>query len=238
MRTRSRLSRRSEQSTKQNIIFKIAACIVIIFLVIKYGLPFLAQISLFVSGIKSRPEPVSNNSSINFVSPPVLDPLPQATNSASIIVSGIATTADSISISVNGDLVDTQKINSDGTFKFENIQIKKGENTVSVKSKTKEKKESEPANLTISLKDIAPTLSIDTPSDNQTFSKDQNTTQVAGKTDPGVKVTVNGFWAIVEENGKFSYTLSLKSGDNKITVSAVDDAGNKTQLQRTVKFNP
>jgi len=211
---------------------------VLIFIILKYGLPFLVQTSLLVAGIKNKPETSSSNSSISFVSPPVLDPLPSATNSAQIQVLGNALNAESVNLYVNGDLVDKQKVKEDNTFRFEDVQIKKGDNSIGVKSKTKEGKESDFANLSINYKDSQPTLSIDTPSDNQTFSKDQNSVQVTGKTDIGVKVTVNDYWAIVEENGKFSYTLALKDGENKIKITATDDAGNKTELQRTVKFNP
>jgi bacillopeptidase F len=84
-------------------------------------------------------------------------------------------------------------------------------------------------------------LDVSSPSDGQGFNKNQvntgNTINVAGKTDQGVSVTVNGFWAVVDDNNNFSYTLPLQNGDNQIKIVAVDLAGNKTEKDLKVNFS-
>jgi bacillopeptidase F len=100
-------------------------------------------------------------------------------------------------------------------------------------------KESEFSNvLTVAFKSAPPSLNLDSPSDGQSFSKDQNTATVKGVTDPDVKVTVNGFWAITDSQGNFSYDLPLQNGDNKITVIATDMAGNKNEKDIKVTYSP
>jgi len=60
---------------------------------------------------------------------------------------------------------------------------------------------------------------------------------VHGKTDPNVKVTINDFWAIVDDSGNYSYNLSLKSGDNPIKIVATDDAGNNTEKDLKISYS-
>jgi outer membrane lipopolysaccharide assembly protein LptE/RlpB len=48
---------------------------------------------------------------------------------------------------------------------------------------------------------------------------------------------VNGFWAVVDDNNNFSYTLPLQSGDNQIKIVAIDQAGNKAEKDLKVNFS-
>ena len=59
-----------------------------------------------------------------------------------------------------------------------------------------------------------------------------------GKTDSGVRITVNGFWAVIDENNNFSYSLPLQDGDNAIKVVAQDQAGNKAEKEIKVTYSP
>ncbi len=83
-----------------------------------------------------------------------------------------------------------------------------------------------------------PNLTVNSPTDNQTFSGGNKTTVVQGTTDTDAKVTVNGFWAIVDDQGNFSYTLPLQNGDNQVNIVATDTAGNTTTVQKSVTYNP
>ena len=116
--------------------------------------------------------------------------------------------------------------------------IKPGENNIVAKTVV-DNKESDPSNtITTILKSAPPSLNLFSPSDNQSFSKDQNMTEVKGTTDPDVKVTVNGLWAITDSNGNFEYSLPLQNGENTIKISATDLAGNKTEKEVKVTYSP
>jgi hypothetical protein len=232
---RSRLSKRMEQKTKKNLALNVLGIILVTLLVFKFGVPLLVNFSLFLSGSKNKEEVKVQNPS--FIAPPVLDSFPEATASGDIIISGIASKDQAIDLYVNGDLIDTVKAGKDGGFIFKET-IKPGENIIKAKSSVNDK-ESNFSNTVITVfKNAAPSLNINSPTDGQSFSKDQNIANVRGKTDTDVKVTVNSFWAITDSNGNFSYSLPLQNGDNKIKIAATDLAGNKKELEIKVTYSP
>lgn len=210
--------------------------VVVVFVMLKFGIPLLVNISLFLSGSKDNQEQLASQNP-SFVAPPIVNPLPQATSSAKIIISGIASKDQTISLYINDSLIDKAKTKNDGAFSF-NESIKEGENTIKTKA-IENNRESEFSNpVVITLKNAAPTLNVSSPTDGQSFSKDQNIAEIKGATDQDVKVTVNGFWAIADSIGNFSYKFTLQAGENKIKIEAVDLAGNKTEKEIKVNYSP
>ncbi len=233
---RSRLSRKLEHQTLKSFFFTIIGIIAIVFLLFKFGIPFLAQVSFLISGNKT--ETLKRNK-IDYVAAPFLYSLPNATNSAQTSISGKASKNQIIHLYVNDELIDKTKTKADNTFEFADITLSEGENSIKTKAVAEDKTESEFSDmLTVTLRHKAPTLTIESPSDGQTYTKDENNAQVKGKTDMGTKVTVNGYWAIVDAEGNFSYTLPLSSGENKIKIIAQDEAGNKTEHERKINYSP
>lgn len=233
---RSRLSRRVEQKTKKNLLLSVLGIILVILLIFKFGIPLLINISLFFSGSKSNQDQQSQNHDPSFIAPPILDPFPQATSSANVIISGIASKDQTISLYINDSVVDSAKTKDDGGFSFkETISI--GESTIKAKAVVGNKESEFSNTLTTSFKSAPPSLKISSPTDGQSFSKDQNVVEVKGTTDSDVKVTVNGFWAITDDQGNFSYRLPLKNGENKIKVVASDVAGNRTEKEIKVNYS-
>ncbi|HXT83093.1 MAG TPA: hypothetical protein VN704_02000, partial [Verrucomicrobiae bacterium] len=113
---------------------------------------------------------------------------------------------------------------------FTSVQLHSGQNTIQVKAEEDNKRQSDFSNTdTISYLKNPPNLSISSPQDGQGFSKNSSpSVGINGSTDPGAKITVNGAWAIVDDQGKFNYLYTLKDGDNDIKVVATDNAGNQT----------
>jgi hypothetical protein len=232
---RSRLSRRMEDKTKKNFIFSVLGIILIILLVLKFGIPLLVNLSIFLSGSQNKEETKIQNTS--FIAPPVLDSFPIATASADIIVSGIASKKQTVNLYINGELVNTVNADDKGMFDFKET-IKPGENTIKATVVTNNKESDFSNIITTTFKSAAPSLNINSPSDNQSFSKDQNVIEVKGITDPDVKVTVNGYWAITDNNGNYTYNLHLQSGENRIKVVATDIAGNNKESEIKVTYSP
>jgi hypothetical protein len=232
---RSRLTRRLEQKTEKNLILNILGIILIVFLLFKFGIPLLINLSTLLSGSQNKNEIIAQNTS--FIAPPVLDSFPSATSSANIIITGIAAKNQMINLYLNDNLINSSKADNKGEFTFRPT-IKPGENTLYTKAVV-DGKESESSNtLTTAFKSAPPSLNITSPSDGQSFSKDQNIIEVKGTTDSDVKVTVNGFWAITDNGGNYSYDLPLQGGDNKIKVSATDIAGNNAEKEIKVTYSP
>ena len=233
---RSRLSRSVEQRTKKRLYLSLLGIVVTLFLLLRFGLPFLINFSVFLANSKGTQQSEKQTGN-QFIAPPSLDSTFTATNSATVSISGSAGTKQKVSLYVNNSVVDITDTNNDGTFIFKDVSLQTGNNTIEAKAK-QDNSESDYSNLlTITYKNSPPSLTIDNPSDGQSFQKDQSTITIAGKTDPDVKVTVNDFWAIVDDKGNYSYNLHLQNGDNQIKVDAVDDAGNKTEKSIKVTYS-
>lgn len=198
----------------------------------------MINFTLFISGLKNSQDTTAEKS-VSFVSPPVLNPLPAATNSAEVTISGSALQKQTVMLYLDGGLAGKMKVDKEANFSFEDVMLNKGTNIITARALDENGKESENSQqITVLLKTDSPQLSIDSPTEGQSFVKDDKTAQVRGKTDAGAKITVNELWAIVDGNGNFSYQLPLQDGENKIKVVAVDDAGNKTEMERKVNYSP
>ncbi len=234
----SRLSRRIESKSKANLILSLLGILAVLFLVIKLGIPLLVNFSLSIANQKDKTTESqnANSSDTSFIAPPILNPPPIATNSAKIIVSGIGNPNQTIRIYINDQIKDDIQTKKDGSFSAME-DIAKGLNTINAKAQIKGKESDFSNSVTVTYIDTKPTLDLTSPTDGQSFSKDQNTAPVSGKTSTGAKITVNGFWAIVDDNNNFSYNLPLQNGDNQIKVVATDDAGNTTEKDVKVTYS-
>lgn len=234
---KSRFNEHLQKQTKKNIAFTVLGIIALVAVLGVFGIPFLIGFSTALDKIKNNDDitPVESNS-VSYIAPPTLDALPDATNSAEIVVSGYATNKDQINLYVNGSLVDKTTPDSDKTFTFRDVKLDSGKNEITAKAVAKNKKQSDYSNeIVISYLNKSPELTIENPQNDQKVPKDNRNITVTGKTDTGVKVTVNGFWTIEQPGGKFSYDMVLNEGDNTIKVEAIDTAGNKTAKEVKVK---
>lgn len=232
---RSRLSRRMEKENRKNIIFSVLGILVVLFLLAKFGLPLLVDFSLLVTNNKTQK---ASTQKPNFISPPVLNPLQSATNSANINVSGVAGEKQIIELYINDELIGKTEAEKDGSFEFKEVKLAGKDNYLKAKATFENAESDFSKSFFVSFKETNPNLSLDSPKEDQSFTSDSNPIEVKGKTDSGIKVTVNDFWAIVDENGNFSYILTLKEGENKIEVTVVDEAGNKTEKEVKVNYSP
>ncbi len=230
---RTRLSRRRETKSKKNLYLTLIAIIAIVYLLIKFGIPLLVNFSLFVSQI-GRNEETNTIVQKTYIAPPILNPLPEATNSAKITISGKAFKNQSISLYINDELIAKESTDDKGEFLFSET-LDNGQNEIKVNATYDNNKSDFSATSTIIFDNKSPELTIESPSDGQTFHKGDNVIEVTGKTDVNTDVTVNGFWAIVNDNNQYIYDLTLKEGENEILVEAVDNAGNKSE--KLIKVN-
>ncbi len=61
---------------------------------------------------------------------------------------------------------------------------------------------------------------------------------VSGESEPGAKLTVNGGYVPVGDNGQFTTAVTATPGANTITVAALDAAGNRTERSRGFVYRP
>jgi bacillopeptidase F len=232
----SRLSRTTERKTKKQLAFSVLGIIVILFLLYKFGIPALTGFSLFVTSLRGDSGPTQQNAKSVILAPSLIEAF-QATNSATITVNGTGIAKQTIQLFVNDDLVDTTTVKSDNTFTFSDISLTQQQNAIKARAKQDGKVSDYSDTWNISFLQKAPSLSLDSPSDGQSFPHEQDSVLVKGKTDSDVRVTVNDFWAITDSSGNYSYNLKLQNGDNHIKVVATDAAGNTTSKEVTVKYS-
>lgn len=237
MSKRSRLSKSLENNSKKTLIFSLLGIVLIIVLIAVFGMPFLEKFAELTSKDDTETNAVEEETVL--VLPPDFNATFEATNSAEISLSGSAEEGDSVKLYQNGRLIDEVKVKPNKTFTISGIEMKDGENVFKIKA-LKDKKESKFSDpLTILYRKDAPKLSVDYPSEGQGIgNKDGDRLQIEGTTDPDVNVTINGFQAVVDDEGKFKYVLPIKGGENSIKVVATDAAGNKTELERKFTYNP
>ncbi|MCL4364408.1 Ig-like domain-containing protein [Patescibacteria group bacterium] len=224
---------------RKNITKTIVAFVVLLVLTLIFvstvGLKLLLNYSVFMANVFSKktpaplPQPTDVYGSVN------IDDIPSATNSAQISVSGSVINYDIIQFFVNDVKVKTLDSFSSDSFSQTIGDLQEGSNQVYIKALTKDGKNSKSSDtFNVILKTTPPKLDISEPQDKSTTSnQDLN---VKGATDKEVFVKVNDLPITVDVDGSFQTSVRLKDGDNTITVSATDVAGNVVTKTLTVTY--
>lgn len=237
-RTKSRLNKNLEKKTKKRLFWSIVGIFLILFFLVKFGIPALINFSLFLASGKDQELAKQTQNNQLILLTPTLNQEFAATNSATITVNGNAAAKEKIELFVNNSLAATTDTKDDGSFHFSDVKLTPGGNIIKAKAKVNNKESDFSNILSVTYRNNPPSLSVDSPFDGQTFSgSNQQDITVKGKTDADVKVTVNGFWAISDDNGNYSYSMHLQNGDNQIKIVAVDSAGNQAEKDITIHFN-
>lgn len=232
--SRSRLTNKLEQQSKQTLVISALGCIGIIAFLIFFGIPLLSRLSTVVQNDK---EAATTTTDETFIAAPILDTVPSATNSAYTRVTGNAGGNLLIRLYINDTFSDDVESKEDGSFTFKRVELKEGKNEIKALARTQSKKESTFSQTeTITYISKAPKLTIDSPSGDPTVK--ESTFIVKGTSDPNTQVSVNDRWALVDAEGSFSYTLQLANGENMLKIVSTDDAGNTTEVSRKVTYTP
>lgn len=236
---RSRLSRRSEERTKNQITRLFIVLVILILILLFFGAQIIGFVGNIIFNIRGANNQTQKIVSKDYLEPPFVDPLPQATPSAAIKVAGLTQYRDSqLEIFVNDTSYKNVAVGKDGKFEQESVILKEGANTIKVRVKQNNKTSDFSNPQIIIYTKNPPKLDISSPNDGQQFQKaDQNIT-VSGKTDPDSIVTVNGYRSIVNDDGSFSYYLPLKGGDNEITIRATSATGAQIEKKLKVNYQP
>lgn len=235
-----RTTRRLAQKSKRNFIITLVIVGVLLYSTITWVLPTFIGSIAFVKNITNPPketsQPVSENSNL---APPVLNIPYEATNTAQINIGGYGTADSKVRLYIDDKQISETKISEDGSFAFENVDLAIGTNNIYGITLDSNNKESLPSKtIKLYYSSEKPSLSISEPEDNKTIQGGDKKVKVAGKTDPDVKVFINGTQVIVNGDGNFSTEIPLNEGDNQLTISAQDRAMSKTEQQRKVIFQP
>lgn len=234
----SRLSRFEEKSARHRIAIGLIGSLGILILIAVFGLKLLIGFSVLIDRIRGGTTPIQSTQT-SVLLPPVLDPLPEATNSASITVSGTAQSKDQVIVYLNAIEYKRMTVPDSGSFTFPNIPVDEGAMSVTAKLIDAKQNTSDLSTAVTTVIDrTPPKLTVDNPTDNLTVNDGTHKVTVSGITDPDMTVTINGRIAIVKSDGSFTYSLPISDGQNKVEVLSKDAAGNSTTVTRTVIYQP
>jgi len=232
---RSRLNRKTdEQITKKTILLGVVT-VVLFFIVVFAGLPFLVKFSIFLGETRSRKEVIVEK---------VLPPLPprvvmpfEATNSSKININGLAEANVKIELLKNDASLSKIESNENGEFVFKNVELNDGDNefnlvAVSPKGGTSELSKT----IKVIFDNKVPELTMVNPVEDS-LKVDNPDFDIIGKSEKEVSVTVNGHVAIVDDTGQFKSKIQLNSGDNEIEIIVRDLAGNETKKKIKITYN-
>ncbi len=170
--------------------------------------------------------------------PPHIDPIPEATNSGTFRISGYGQAGGTVILYSSGTDDDTTKIKDDGTYMFDSVTLKKGENKFTVAQKVDQTTSDQSSPSTILYKTEEPILEVTSPTDGAKINGDNTTTRIEGKTDEGSTLTINDRIVVVNSDGSFNYAYKMSGGDNHLKFVVVDIAGNKKELEITFTYEP
>ncbi len=234
----SRLSRVQEKTARHRIAIGLIGSVTIVVLLAVFGLRLLIGFSVLVERIRggSSPQPTPQAS---ILLPPVLNALPEATNSATIVVSGTAQSKDEVILYLNNAEYKRMTVPDTGIFQFSDIPVDEGTITASAKLVDAKQNTSDASNIVTTVIDrTPPKLSVDAPTDGTTVNDGTHKVLVTGKTDQDMNLTISGRIVVLKPDGSFSYEMPLTDGGNKLDIVSTDAAGNSTTVERTVTYQP
>lgn len=240
-RYRSRRSiRRLARKSQRNFIITLILISILIYSTVTWVLPFfIGGVGFIKNFIKPSQKTITRSPETGTLAPPVLNIPYEATNSAQIDIKGFATPDSKVKLYLDGEPNETVDVSNDGSFVFEDVSLSLGTNNIYGKTLDEQNKESLPSK-TIQVKYTydKPDLTINQPEDNQNIQGGDKKVTISGKTDPKVKIFINGSQVIVGGDGSFSNEQPLNDGENILTIKAIDAASNTTQIQRLVNYMP
>ena len=232
----SRLARVEEKSAKRIIVWSLSGMLLLVILGGVFGLPMLVRMSVFIDSMRgAAPTPKPK---LTIMTTPELDPLPEATNSATTTISGVSDPTIELTLIVNNDPIGKTTTSDTGRFTFKNVALADGSNSIRVKRKAQspDQKDILTDAVLIERRSTKPKLEIESPEDNKTYSGDTNKVLVKGVTDDGNSVTINDHRVIVQLRGVFQYEYPLSEGETTLKILATDEAGNTTLIERKVTY--
>lgn len=229
----SRLARKEQKKlTQQTIIFS-AIAIFLFLLFIFIIIPGVIRLAGSIVGSNLGKDP---EDTIPPVAPTISAPV-TATNSAQVKISGFAEKESEAVLVLNSEEFAREKVNEEGAFEFM-VPLQDGENTLAFYAVDAAGNESGTTKTYKIVADqTAPELVIESPQDGtEIISRTNQQVQIKGSAGEEAKVSVNGKLLFTKSDGSFSGSYQLEEGDNKLLFIAVDDAGNTTEKEITVKF--
>ena len=223
-----------QSHTNSRSRFYIFLSIVFVVVMYKWGLPLFMNV---VAG--NGAQRVSTGGDIIPPQTPILSALPDATNSARIVVDGYTEAGASVELLLNDKSDKLGKADTNGYFTFDSI-LASGSNRVQVRAKDDANNESMSEVSMVILDTKLIDLVISSPKDGTEYigSTNQVVDITGSVSKPESQVLVNNSFTTVDKDGNFDNRFMLSGGDNTITVIATDNAGNTSTKSIKLTYTP
>ncbi len=137
-----------------------------------------------------------------------------------------------VEIYIDDELVRTIEADGNGLAAFDFSPTTEGTYRISAVATTLIGEKSRPSTPHVLVFDrTQPSVVLTSPAEPQVVGE---TVVVAGKTEPGVRLILNGQPLTVDENGNFQVEERLSPGPNELALEAIDRAGNAVNLQSVI----
>jgi bacillopeptidase F len=214
--------------------FYILLSVVFIVVMYKWGIPLFMNVIAGNGGQR-----VNTENDIIPPQTPMISALPDATNSARIVVEGYTEAAANVELLVNDQVQKMLKADDKGYFTFDSTLIS-GENRVQLRAKDEKGNESLSEVSLVNYDNKPIELVVSSPKDgSEYFGKTNQVIDIKGSVDKKeVTVLVNNSFVQVDKDGSFTHRFMLSNGDNNITVKATDPAGNNSEKSFKLVYTP
>ena len=166
---------------------------------------------------------------------PIISALAEATNSARITVDGYTEAGANVELVLNDKTDKLGTADSNGYFSFDSLLIS-GQNRIQVRAKDTASNESMSELILVTLDTKPIELTVASPKDGSEFAgRNNQVVDIKGsvnKTD--AQVLINNSFVSLDADGNFSHRFMLANGENTLTITATDVAGNKAE--KTIKL--
>ncbi len=169
---------------------------------------------------------------------PVFSNIPKASKSNSITINGYTQPGYSVKLFVNGPEAARVIAGSDGIFTFNDIKLIDGQNTIFAKAVDDSNVESDSTNIfNIYVDKDKPKIDLTSPKDGDKIKNLDKRITIIGSVSEKSQVKINDKIAIVKPDLTFEFLLGVQNeGNVKITVLAIDEAGNENKKEITVNY--
>lgn len=219
------------------VLLAVGAVVILLAFVV-VGVPAMAKFAVFLGGLKGSSQGAGNDTLAP--PPPKLVPLPDWVNTEAISVRGYTESDVEVDLYLNGEKYGSGLADNGGEFLFGEVKLASGSNELYVMARDKSGNQGQPsATVRVNLDRESPKLVVVSPTEDQVFSGQGNKKiKVSGESEPEASIQVNGRGVIVDGDGRFEMEVILNDGDQEIKITTQDRAGNTTERQVRVRFDP
>ncbi|MBI1862522.1 hypothetical protein HYS00_00185 [Candidatus Microgenomates bacterium] len=232
----TRLERHQQRDAQKRTLILAGIILAVVVFFLTVGIPLFVNLSSSAGKLFGGTTKDKESGDLQF-SDVGINTIPDATNSASLVIGGTVANIDNLSVYVNGSVNKKLNVSGKSDYTTEIDGLKAGQNEIYVSGSLKGSADlHESQKYTVTFRNDKPKLEIESPTDNSSTPRDE--IQVLGKTDAGTDLTVkiNGSPTVLATGGVFQGTVKLKEGDNKITVTVSDSAGNTEEKSVNIKY--